>query len=1066
MARKMQKMMALVLALTLTAGQIAVPALAAGTEEPIVIPGENTTVTTDGNTVTTKGSVTTADGTVITVEEKVTTDPATGTTTSTTDTTRVNSESGMSSSNSISSTTSTENLGSGGNKTTTDTQSKWSSSNTIDNTTTSTEGSQSSHHESTVDSQGRPLNESSSLSGQESTTTTTTTSNENSEPKGSEENRTPGEFVENKEAGKKEVEKIPGSETDETIIGSADIGDLTIPGASITVTPNGQEVVTTVELTPEQIQQILDNDNTPLNIPKPADFKNATVTEEGFTYTQTIDGKDQVVKVQYIYGTGNLANTIIGYTQTTYTTINKKEVTSTETKQESTTTIGEPNGSGNRKPQRPNVLEGQVTNQDGSVTDTTVTEIRSKAGEVIGYKIVKQTTSADGKQTSTDIKTEYSTEITSSSNTTFTLPTKPSGGTVKNADGTTTVTTVEDIVEKGQVVGYKTTRVTTSPDGLYKYTESESIYGTETTKESQTATAKREETESTETTTTKTVTTTTLIFYDAEGYQLVWDTNGNQWVYKATMSQVRDDGVDMSGGNQTDDGLTILDETGNKRSLLEPVYVIDTSKGGKDLEARSKGTEGKAEPGTRPQGYDYIYKGVRSLGSKYRVEAGNDKYKAHLFELEKLDKEGETTGKFYAYCVDMGTNALSNYYYKFENLEDATYMTKEQREHLKAISMNGYWGTDEGTDTNNPNLGSLVALRKKLVEAGIFTEEDAAKLTDGEALTATQAALWKYGNSSTTLQVNDSQSSGYHNVNGNWEPNSEAGQRINKVYQWLIGLKSTGDEEPTQIIDKNNFATSATIKVKNEVTAAEGETSEKKYNTDISFTMNVKKSSLTGNLKLEIKEGNKVIKSVWIATEDSNLVGELLANIKDTDNGSTITIPDVELSNGTAVTLTLSGAQKLKTGAYLYTSEVYNGKSSQSFVTLAEGENAVNLSVDLTLTVTEPTVQVQDPGRGKKEQVTTTQVFEKVDKSNSSSQYQDTYEQITTTSKTKRSWTAELLRSWKYEEPPKEEHPKGNDKDVPLAEAPKTGDNAWLWAVVCLSSLAGAVLLGKKKERA
>lgn len=1039
MARKMQKMTALVLALALTASQVVLPALAEGTE----------------------------DGTTITVTEQVTTDPATGSTTSTTNTTQSNPGAGVSSSNSVSTTTTTENLNNGGEKTTTDTQSEWSSTNTTNNTTTNTTGSQSSHHESTVDSEDRPLNESASLSGQESTTTTTTTSsNTTQEGKGTE-----NKSEDSSESSNTETEPVSDSGTKEFPNEDADVSGLKTPEASITVSPDDKTVTETVKLTKEQIEQILESEKTPLNIPKPEE--GAVETDNGFTYTTTTDdGKKQVVEITYIYGDKDdgLQDTIIGYKKTIKTTEGVEETTSSTTKSEHTTTIGEPNSGDGRNYQMPQrATEGTVTNEDGSTTVTKVEDQKNEAGELIGYKTVRTTTSADGKNTVVDTKTEYRTEINTSSNTTFTLPTRPSGGTVQNADGTTTVTTVEDIVEGGQVVGYKTTRVTTSSDGLYKYTETESIYGTTTTVDTQTTTANREESGSTETTTTKTVTTTTLIFYDAEGYQLVWDSQGNQWVYKATMSQVREDGKDMSSG--ADGGLDIVDETGATRSLLEPVYVIDGSGFvGKDLEERST-TTGTEHTDEKPDGYDYIYRGVRSLGSKYRVEASDGNYMAHLFELEKLDEDEKTIGTFYAYCVDMGTHALSNYYYKFENLEDAKHLDEGQQKHIKAIAMNGYWGTEAGTDTENPNLGSLAALRKKLVAKNVLSEEQAKLLTDGEAMTATQAAFWKYGNSGDSLTVNNSQSSGYHDYNyrtDKWGSNTEAGERINAVYQWLISLDSTEDDEPTQLIDKDSFATSATIDVKGAVMEGEGETAVKKYNTDITFTMNVKKSHLTGNLKLEIKEGNKVIKEVWIATDDSNLFGELLAdeNIVDTETGSTITIPDVVLGNGTKVTLTLSGAQKLKTGAYLYTSEVYGNESSQSFVTLAEGENQVALSVDLTLTVEEPSVQVQDPGRGEQVREKTTQVFEKVEQSNYSQAFVDTYEQVTTTSTTKRSWTAELLRSWEYEEPPKEEHPKGNDKDVPLAEAPKTGDNAWLWAVVCLGSLAGAMLLGKKKERA
>ncbi|GFI61583.1 hypothetical protein IMSAG049_00742 [Clostridiales bacterium] len=118
------------------------------------------------------------------------------------------------------------------------------------------------------------------------------------------------------------------------------------------------------------------------------------------------------------------------------------------------------------------------------------------------------------------------------------------------------------------------------------------------------------------------------------------------------------------------------------------------------------------------------------------------------------DKDGNS---HVVYCADMSVPAEDGNEYYLENAEDADYYTNPNTNkkdpdgswHIRDIATNGYWGTAAG------EMGSLSVMIDNLLaakEAGNeflqnVTEEDIKALTEGQALAATQAAIWKYGNS-------------------------------------------------------------------------------------------------------------------------------------------------------------------------------------------------------------------------------------------------------------------------------------------------------------------------------
>ena len=736
--------------------------------------------------------------------------------------------------------------------------------------------------------------------------------------------------------------------------------------------------------------------------------------------------------------------------------------------------------------------EKQLDDNTKEIVEVTYIYDEKNPALVIGYTttktIISETVQEDKHYDRGETTSETTTaapESVTNTETTYLMPVKPKGGTVTNADGTTTVTTVEEITqdildENGQVVGqevvgYTTKKVTTSPDGLYSYSESESIYRTEINTTTDTETTARTETDTTQLTKDKVTTNSTTVFYDAEGYELVL--NNDKWVYKATMSTVKE--------GQDNGKVDITPLTPTTLVLDGKSYVLNRS----DSEIPSVDEH-------TSEGYEYTYTGVRGEGSQFNVIHDNgdgDKNKtdgaslAHMFEM----KIGQDT--FFVYCLDFATTSIPNYNYTIENVEDANYYKGvNAREHIQAIGMNGYWGvTGTEEDGKTPKTGTLEYMINNLKAAKTAGDSSLANvsmaqiegLTHGEALTATQAAFWKYGNAGST-EMADQQANGL----------------ITAVYKWLINLEAPVSDT-TNIIEADEFAQTASITVKEQVYE---NNKEKKvegknvYNTDVSFTIDVAKSSLTGNMIISVKQNGKTMASIDLATEESTWLGKLIAD--ENGKSTTVKFENLELAEGLNVNISLNGTQDLKEGVYIYTSEQiysdYKGKvgPSQSFVGLAEGEQTVNLSVDMSFSVSGPDVQVKDPGAGPKKTKVDTLVEKKTDTETVTRTYDDIAVTTAQVQETRRSWMKEMRQIWPYEynpepedgdqeivEEPDVEEPdikkpavrkvrKTNglvnipDEEVPLAKAPRTGDLSGLWAVISSLSLGGVFFLNRKRK--
>jgi len=358
-------------------------------------------------------------------------------------------------------------------------------------------------------------------------------------------------------------------------------------------------------------------------------------------------------------------------------------------------------------------------------------------------------------------------------------------------------------------------------------------------------------------------------------------------------------------------------------------------------------------------GYDYLYvgHGEDSLyGADWNLseQVGGWRYGTGTAQFQLTDpaKQGSV---YTAYCADIDTTSKTGWWYKVENLEDAAYYARgDAADHIRAIALTGYWGTAAGT-------GSLGAVKDALwaaIDGGTLTtmtKEDVAALTEGEALTATQMAIWKYGNpyEVITLGANTLDRGSPH-----WDYCDEvlkaqygmddaaiddALARIEAVAAYLMGLTMTAEEAgETTILRDGELVKEASLRVGQKV-------GEGLYRTDLSFTLQAPPQQGDDVTVQLLGADGAVLAQGRIAPAEEE-------GVLQPDSEGCYTLGGLTLKAGEemACRFTLTGVQQLRRGVYVYTSEVREGVSSQTFVGLAEGAVQVNGQQALPLSFTAP----------------------------------------------------------------------------------------------------------------
>ena len=713
--------------------------------------------------------------------------------------------------------------------------------------------------------------------------------------------------------------------------------------------------------------------------------------------------------------------------------------------------------------------EETTTKTDGDKTITTkktVTEIKDNDGNVIGYTI---TTVKETKAPST----QDSQKTSSDEPTTYILPEKPEASVTTDKDGYATAITVEEILEDGVVVGYQSTLVKTDPSGKEVYREQERIYRTKQTK-AQTEEKDPDTVVTTETTVqtvkgtaVRDVTKTTSQTYEwsttvkttEEVYQQLTKDGELYVVYQGELFAV-------TPGDEH--GTVKMTSIQPDSSLMPDENTVNTET---DLYHR-KQTNG---PQNSFDNFDFQWLGEYGLESAIRVQTSQSTYgyQAHQFVLMDKPKNNQPSQPHYVYCADLMTTPKNGYRYNMDNVFDADYYDSESAAQIQAIAVNGYWGTASG-------VGSLAAVKEMLRNDKAFTAAiDIDALTDGEALAATQAAIWHYGNSKPGSQrVNSTDPVGVYflgyDSNGygtHKNVNQDSAARVKALFNYLLTAPSPDTDTTTPLITEKNFTTNASITVGEKATDDQGNVlkdsdGHEKYNASISFKLEIEKSKLTGNLAVTVldKDGKELAKK-YLVTDDTNLLGQLFAEGEVDANGN-YTISGLQIAENTDISLTLSGIQNLKPGAYLYTSEVNEKGASQTFVGMSEGERNVNLAVQLKFSVTEPTLTTSKTTATRTDTRTDTktdtiqQVL--VSTEGTTKTQTDVYGTVTcvTTDEkqthSERNWSSSYyydLTDWED----------ASESGITIAEAAKTGDLSMMWVLLSVLSLGGFLLLSRKR---
>ncbi len=320
------------------------------------------------------------------------------------------------------------------------------------------------------------------------------------------------------------------------------------------------------------------------------------------------------------------------------------------------------------------------------------------------------------------------------------------------------------------------------------------------------------------------------------------------------------------------------------------------------------------------------------------VHDGEDPTDPEVFKKRSIDVPGQYKLKdqngiiYYTYCVDAATDANLQDTYNVKNVEDASYYSSEDASHIRFICINGYWGSSEG-------LGSLEYFKSILVSNNVLTQEEADALTPGECITATQAAIWKFGNSAESFSIDESvvvgpalKSYSFSALDWDWLTDYlESGNLIKKIYDYLVeGVFDYSSSEPATVFTKENSLTSLSIQVKERLSSG-GDTGVDSYKADLSFTIGTAIVS-TDQIVVEISQDGEVIGSV-----------DLVAGQNE------YTIQDLTLSENKEVSLHFEGARPL--GQLVYLFESADPTVSQTLVGVANGIQHVGLSKTLSFDV-------------------------------------------------------------------------------------------------------------------
>ena len=500
---------------------------------------------------------------------------------------------------------------------------------------------------------------------------------------------------------------------------------------------------------------------------------------------------------------------------------------------------------------------------------------------------------------------------------------------------------------------------------------------------------------------------------------------------------------------EDENGDPILDENGNPLYVLSPDAYYD-----------GKLIEGKVpeymllESGERSLNHKLVIKKVEyqydDNGNLVLDENGNPVYdlvsqnSQHVAQMILWGNDGQP---YYAYSIASSEEALVG---PFSSGYEAAELSKseqfkddpEAQAHIRGIATHGYWGaSNEQAENGEYETGSLAKIKAEMiaaVEAGLELNLNGSidkeailaaieNLNEGDALVATQAALWAYTQGTTD------------NIDGEvtkvltGEFTGDSNGYTSLIYQYLLTV--TEQEEEVTAIDQESMNLVVGDKVEEGV-----------YTASLNFSLTVvpgENDELCVVLKYVDADGT-------LQTVTKTLGEELVANEDDS-----YTLTGLKLSENQDIEfdLKLEGIQYLEDAVLVHTATHTNtmkeagtiGARHSTLVSVADVGASVSSGVNFTMNftideekhvivntqwnTTEPKpvdpadpVDPEDP-----EEITPPQEF-RLDP--------ETTEEIP-------------------EEP------------IPLAAPVITGDNSFLWIVVVMIALCGVIAINfSDKKRA
>ncbi len=313
---------------------------------------------------------------------------------------------------------------------------------------------------------------------------------------------------------------------------------------------------------------------------------------------------------------------------------------------------------------------------------------------------------------------------------------------------------------------------------------------------------------------------------------------------------------------------------------------------------------------------------------------------------------------YYAYCMDLDTETEESVVYKLINLEDADYLTEDDIAHVRAVAKSGYWGVDSGEDEENPTVGSLAYVKMMLKTAladGTFTYDGLTEelvedcMSAGLAMSATQAAIWKYAN----RNIDDTNSSilePYVADSYLWHGGRLTSDQITVIrglYNYLISQEPVEATGENTLLDASRI-TGATVTISDIIASG----SSGSASAIISLILSEDLRTYQGNADIGIWEtdddGNKVGTSpiaVW------NLFGgeEGSSAVAYSDDGKTVTIDGITLESGKTYMLSINGTQILSENVPAMFAAIDGTEYAQSMITMIGGSQYIDLYILLDI---------------------------------------------------------------------------------------------------------------------